>query len=60
MQNITTEVKNGKLVITVDLKKSIGVSKSGKSQLIASSQGNQTIPGADGVKLGLNVYQPLG
>jgi len=31
--------------------------KSGKSIIIASSEGNADIPGANGVKLGLNIYK---
>lgn len=53
MANYKTEVKNDVLTITVDLKTDLGRSKSGKSILIASSNGNADIEGLDGVKLGL-------
>lgn len=52
------KVVNKKLVITVDLEKEFGPSSSGKTEIVASSEGNQSIPGApDGFKLGLNVYK---
>jgi hypothetical protein len=56
MKNIETSVKGDKLTITVDLSKDFGASASGKSTIIASSEGNQQV--AEGVKFGLNVYAP--
>lgn len=58
MKNITTSISGTTLTITVDLTKNFGVSGSGKSMIIASSEGNQTI-GTDGVKLGLNIYKSV-
>jgi hypothetical protein len=57
MQNVTVSVEGNKLVIEVDLTKEIGPSSSGKTILIASSEGNSNVPGHDGVKFGLNVYR---
>jgi predicted ATPase len=57
MQNVTIEVKDQKAIIVVDLNKNCGLSKSGKSTVIASTYGNVTIPGTNNVKLGLNVYK---
>ena len=59
-QNVELQVKDGKLVITVDLSKSFGVSGSGKSTIIASTGGNVSVPGQESVKVVLNVYRPLG
>ena len=56
MKNISTEVKNNKLIITVDLKAPTTPSKSGKSDVIASSEGNTKVDGSD-VYIGLNVYR---
>lgn len=56
-KNIEIVVKDGKAIITVDLSKDYGPSSSGKSRIIASSEGNAEIPGAPGVKLGLNIYK---
>lgn len=45
------------LHIKVDLKKALGVSKTGKSQVIASTHGNIVLP--SGERIGLNVFQPV-
>lgn len=60
MKNLKTEIKKNILTITVDLSKDFGNSKSGKSQVIASSEGNQKIEGTEDIKLGLNIYRPVG
>lgn len=59
MRNITMEMDGSILVVRVDMSKSYGFSGSGKSAIIASTEGNQalTFPGCDGAKLGLNVYR---
>lgn len=44
------------LTITVDLSKSFGPSASGKTIIIASTEGNQPIDGTPAV-VGLNVYR---
>jgi hypothetical protein len=56
MTNIKTEVKGNKLVLTVDLAERHGKSASGKTVIVASSQGNQSVPGHPEIKFGLNVY----
>ena len=59
MQNIATKVDGNILTITIDLAERGGISKSGKSISVASTQGNKTIAGPDGdVKLGINCYVP--
>lgn len=58
MKNMAMKTEGSKLIITVDMAKDFGPSKSGKSIIIASSEGNQPIPGADGAKIGLNIYRP--
>ena len=56
MKNIEMKVEGNKLKITVDLSERYGKSSSGKSIIIASSEGNQAIPGNEDIKIGLNVY----
>ena len=56
MDNVKLEVKDGKLIIEIDLTQEFGLSKSGKTISIASTKGNQKIEGADAV-IGLNVYK---
>lgn len=58
MNNVELAIAKNTLTITVDLAKDIGPSGSGKSIMIASSQGGQSIPGLpDGFKINLNVYK---
>jgi len=57
MKNVEMKVEHGKLTITVDLTKELGPSASGKSIIIATTEGNVEVPGADDVKLGINVYR---
>jgi hypothetical protein len=56
MQNVKMEVKGNKLMIECDLTKDCGVSKSGKSVIIATTGGNVEVPGKPEVILGLNLY----
>ena len=55
MKNVEMEVKGSILTIRVDLSKSFGRSSSGKSEIVASTEGNQAV--ADKTYLGLNVYK---
>lgn len=55
MQNIKTTVKNGKLLISIDLSAKPKKSASGKSLVIASTRGNSNI--GDGIMLGVNCYK---
>ena len=57
MKNIQIEVRDSKAVITIDLKAEQGASKTGKSLVIGTTEGNVTIPGTD-IKLGVNCYRP--
>jgi hypothetical protein len=58
MLNVETHVEDGFLHVKVDLSKDHGPSKSGKTTIIGSTQGNQKIatPAGD-VTLGLNCYK---
>lgn len=57
MKNMKCEVQGKNLVITIDLTQNLGKSKSGKTTLVASTAGNQAVPGApEGFRLGLNAY----
>lgn len=56
-KNIDFKVDKKKLTITVDLSKEFGKSKSAKSIVIATTEGNVTIEGTDGVKAGINIYR---
>ncbi len=58
MKNIKTSVKDNVLTIRVKLDAKTSKSASGKSLIIASTQGNKPVDGADGVIMGLNIYRP--
>ncbi len=58
MQNVVFQVERDRLVIIVDLSKELGVSSSGKSIIIATTEGNVALPGHEEVKVGLNIYRP--
>lgn len=57
MKNIDMVVNGDELIIKVDLSQSFGRSTSGKSIIIASSEGNQSIPRNEDIKIGLNIYK---
>ncbi len=60
MLNIKTKIVGSKLTIEVDLDKENGLSKSEKSIVIASTQGNQKLDGKySNVSFGLNIYKPV-
>jgi len=54
MKNVDMKMEGKTLVIKVDTAKDFGPSKSGKTIIIASTEGNQT---ENGVTVGLNVYR---
>jgi hypothetical protein len=56
--NIVIRIEGDKLIIEVDLTQEHGLTGSGKSIKIASSEGNMSVPGREDVKIGLNVYKP--
>jgi hypothetical protein len=53
-QNVNVTLSGNTLTITIDISKRLGPSKSGKTVLIASTNGNQAV--APGVTLGINCY----
>lgn len=57
MKNVEMQVDGNILTIHVDLTKEYGPSSSGKTTIIASTEGNVDVPGSD-IKIGLNCYKP--
>lgn len=57
MKNVEMQLNGNILNIAVDLSKEFGPSASGKTIIIASSEGNKSVPGHEDVKIGLNVYR---
>jgi hypothetical protein len=56
MKNVEMSVLGNVLTITVDLSKEFGPSSSGKTIIIASTEGNVAVPNRE-EKVGLNVYR---
>jgi len=56
MRNIEMKVVGTKLVITCDLEGPQTPSSTGKTMIIASTEGNKSVPGHESIKLGLNLY----
>ena len=57
MKNVEMMQEGDILTIKVDLSKEFGPSSSGKTIIIASTEGNQSIPDKEDIKIGLNVYR---
>ena len=57
MKNVEMKVENNVLTITVDLTKEFGPSASGKTLIIATTEGNVSIPNDEEKKIGLNIYK---
>jgi hypothetical protein len=56
MKNVHMVVEGNILTIKVDLSKEFGLSSSGKTIIIASTEGNVSVPDRE-EKVGLNVYR---
>lgn len=61
IDNVKMTINGNKMIIEIDLDENFGVSGSGKSIIIASTEGNQPVPSMKyrNVKIGLNVYKPV-
>lgn len=57
MKNVDIKVDKKKIVITIDHSQSFGLSKSQKSEIIASTEGNRPVDGLENTFIGLNVYK---
>jgi hypothetical protein len=56
-RNVSIEMQGDILVIRCDTNAASVESKSGKSEVVGSTNGNVAVPGTD-LKLGLNLYRP--
>lgn len=57
MKNVDMTQDGNILTIKVDLTKEFGPSSSGKTIIIASTEGNISVPGNEEAKIGLNIYK---
>lgn len=58
MKNVDMQVNGDILTIKINLKQEYGRSASGKSIVIATTEGNQYVPDSP-CKIGLNVYRKV-
>jgi hypothetical protein len=56
MKNVELTIEGTLLTIKVDLSKDFGPSASGKTTIIASTEGNVSLPERE-EKIGLNIYK---
>lgn len=56
MKNVDLSVEGNILTITVDLSKEFGPSSSGKTTIVATTEGNVSLPERE-EKIGLNIYK---
>ena len=56
MKNVEMTVEGTMLTIKVDLSKNFGPSSSGKTTIIATTEGNINVPERE-EKIGLNIYK---
>ena len=56
MKNVEMTIEGTILTIKIDLSKEFGLSASEKNIIIASTEGNVTVPNRD-EKIGLNLYR---
>jgi len=56
MKNVDMTIAGDILTITIDLSKEFGPSSSGKTTIVASTEGNVTVPERE-EKIGLDVYR---
>ncbi len=58
MKNVEFSVDGDVLTVTVDLTKDFGPSKSGRNNIVATTEGNKTLPGRD-ERIGMTVYREI-
>lgn len=56
-RNVSVQVEDGILIVRADVNAEGKESKSGKSSVVGTTNGNVAVPGTD-LKLGFNLYRP--
>lgn len=59
MKNCEMKLTGSILTITIDVSKDFGKEPTGKSLIVASTEGYVPIPKKDDIKIGLNVYKKV-
>jgi hypothetical protein len=60
LKNVKFSYEGDILVLKIDLSKSLGVSQSGKSELVASTGSKFGVPLPTGETLNVSVFKPVG
>ncbi len=60
MKNVIMRVEDDKLILEVDLTQEFGPSKSGKTVIVASTEGSVPVPSNPEIQVGVNVYKSSG
>ena len=60
MKNVIMRVEDDKLILEVDLTQEFGPSKSGKTVIVASTEGSVPAPSKPEIQVGVNVYKSSG
>ena len=55
MRNLTMTRSGDTLTITMDMSQDLGPSSSGRTTMIASTEGNVTVEGPEGAKIGFKI-----
>ncbi len=58
MKNVEMEISGNTLIIRVDLSQDFGPSKSGRNNIVATTEGNKTISGRE-ERIGMTVYREI-
>ena len=60
--NVKSKINGNTLTLVINLDETQGPSKSGKSTIVASTNGNVPVPGSahPDMRIGVNVYMPTG
>lgn len=58
-RNVEAEVKNGVLYLAIPLGEKGMPSSTGKTEVVATTEGNKSIPGMGDLKLGLTMFRPI-
>jgi hypothetical protein len=57
MKNIKMTLEGDILKLEIDISKDFGTSKSGKTNVVATTEGNMPVPNHPNIRIGANVYK---
>jgi hypothetical protein len=57
MENLVIKREGSKLTLEIYLRQTLGPSATGKTQIVATSHGNQPVPGTTDTFIGINCFR---